>query len=58
MSAPMVRAAALRPFLRMEEIEAGIDQRHMREGLWKISEHAPRAGVVFFGQQTDIVRQT
>ena len=35
----------------------GIDQRHMRQRLRKISEHAPAARIVLLGEQAHIVAQ-
>lgn len=40
------------------EIERRIDQREMREGLWKIADQALRSRIVFLGQQADIVGQS
>src|SRR5579875_1203665 len=49
--------ALLRRAFCARQIEGGIDQRDMREGLREIAELAPLVRVVFFGEQADIVGQ-
>jgi hypothetical protein len=39
------------------EAMAGIDQGHVREGLREVAELAAAHGVVFLGQQPDIIPQ-
>jgi hypothetical protein len=34
----------------------GIDQGHMRKGLWKVPDQTLMIRVIFLGQQTDIIR--
>jgi hypothetical protein len=49
------RASALGQHRR--EPQAGIDERHMGEGLREISEHSPIMRIVFFGNQADVIAQ-
>ena len=39
------------------QVEGGVDQRHVREGLREIADHALRAGIVLLRQQADVVAQ-
>ena len=40
------------------EIQGGIDQPDVAERLRKITEHSPPQGIVFLGQQADIVAES
>jgi hypothetical protein len=39
------------------QIERGVDESNVTEGLWKIPEHPSCPRVVFFRKQPDIVAQ-
>ena len=39
------------------KVVRGVDQRDMREGLREVAEKAARHGIVFLGEQPDIVGQ-
>jgi hypothetical protein len=49
--------AILRWTVNAREVICGVDQRDMAECLGKVAEHTPASGIVFLGQQADIVAQ-
>src|SRR5579862_1043657 len=49
--------AMLRGTFGRHNIVRRVDERDMAEGLWKIPELAAKSGIVFFGEQADVIAQ-
>ena len=47
----------LRGTFSRHNIVRRVDQRHMAEGLRKIPELAAKNGIIFFGEQADVIAQ-
>ena len=54
MSSPSSLGRWCRP---KSKVMSRIDQRDMRKGLREIAQHAPGNGIVFLGQEADIVAE-
>src|SRR3954467_1099685 len=47
--------ALLERLLFLAEVQGGVDEGHVREGLREVAEEAARRGIVFLGEEAHIV---